>query len=152
MIPALGAALVATALEAVGRFTLNGPYLPELIAQWLFAQIPVWAFTPLFRTFGYNSKYYAFGGMIAAEVVGLLLVGIGIRKWMRRREETGDARPWVGASIVALLAVVTLGGVLPLLGAGVAGRMLGGGARITVATVILVAAAYVAALRWKLHR
>jgi len=133
-----GAALLATALEALGRFAWGGPYLPELMAEKFFSLIPVWAFTPLFRTFGYNSKYYAFAGMIAAEVASLTLVGTAVRRWMGRRV----AAPWLITAIAASIAAVILIGLLPLVDAGIAGRGLPGGARLTVPTFVVVAGAY----------
>lgn len=148
---ALWAAFLGTLVEALGRFVWNGPYLPELMADKFFAHIPVWAFTPLFRVFGHNSKYYAFGGMIAAEVAGLTLLGAVSRRWMRRR--------WAGrrilgpaAAIAGPLAIMILVGVLPLLNAGVAGRMLTGGVWITVPSVVLVAGCYATALAWGVSR
>jgi hypothetical protein len=138
---ALQAALLGTALEALGRFAWGGPYLPELMAQKFFALIPPWAFTPLFRTFGYNSKYYAFAGMIVAEVGGLTLTGAVLRGWLRRRplDRWG---PWLAAAIAGPIAVVILVGLLPLLDAGVAGHALTGGIWVTVPTVLVMAGSY----------
>ncbi len=129
---ALSAALLTAALEAIGRFAWEGPYLPELMAEKFFALIPVWAFTPLFRTFGYHSKYYAFGGMIAAEVAGLTLVGTAFRRWARRRWLAGWRMLPVVATVAGVISVVTLVGLLPLVDAGVAGQALPGGARVAV--------------------
>lgn len=148
---AFQAALLGTALEALGRFALGGPYLPELMAQKFFALIPAWAFTPLFRTFGYNSKYYAFAGMIVAEVGGLTLAGTVLREWLRRRL-AGRRLPWRVAAIAGPIAVVILLGLLPLLDAGVAGHALTGGIRVTVPSVLVVAAGYATVLAWRSRR
>ena len=141
------AALVSSALEAVGRFVWNGPYLPELMAQKFFGLMPVWAFTPLFRTFGYHSKYYAFGGMIAAEIAGLTLLGMALRQWMRRRP--GWKTPLRVVAVASPLAVVILVGLFPLLDAGLAGRTLGGGVSAAVPSVIGVAGCYASVLAWR---
>jgi hypothetical protein len=144
---ALGDALVATALEAVGRFVWSGPYLPELAAQKLFALIPLWAFTPLFRIFGYDSKYYAFAGMITLEVAGLTLVGAVLRGWLRTRRRATGGRLGVDALAAAcVLAALILVGLLPLLDAGVAGQGLAGGARLAIPSIVGVVACYVAVL------
>ncbi|MBI3456070.1 MAG: hypothetical protein HY002_09830 [Candidatus Rokubacteria bacterium] len=143
---AFRAALLATALEGLGRFAWGGPYLPELMAQKLFALIPVWAFTPLFRIFGYNSKYYAFGGMIAVEVAGLTLLGTALREWMRRRQRVGWRIPVLAAAAAGAIAVMILVGLLPLLDAGIAGRALPGGAGVTVPTFVVVAGCYATVL------
>lgn len=148
---ALVAALLASTLEALGRFAWNGPYLPELMAEKFFALIPVWAFTPLFRTFGYNSKYYAFGAMIAAEIATLALLGVAVRSWIRRRRVRSKS-PWTAAAFAALLALGVLVGLFPLLDAGVAGRTLGGGAWVAVPTVVAVTGCYASVLAWGLSR
>jgi hypothetical protein len=144
---AFQAALLGAMLEALGRFAWGGPYLPELMAQKFFALIPAWAFTPLFRTFGYNSKYYAFAGMIAAEVGGLTLAGTVLREWLRRR--LPDRRPpWRVAAIAGPIAAVILIGLLPLLDAGVAGHALTGGVLVAVPSVLMVAGGYATVLTW----
>jgi hypothetical protein len=148
---ALQAALLATALEALGRFAWGGPHLPELMAQKFFALIPPWAFTPLFRTFGYNSKYYAFVGMIAAEVGGLTLAGTVLRGWMRRRPLDGKA-PRLVAALAGSMAVAILIGLLPLLDAGVAGHALTGGIWVTVPSVLIVAWGYASVLTRGMRR
>jgi hypothetical protein len=140
-----GAALLATALEALGRFAWGGPYLPELMAEKFFTLIPVWAFTPLFRAFGYGSKYYAFGGMIAGEVAALTLVGTAVRGWMRRRPGAGGAF-WLTAAVASSVAAAILIGLLPLLDAGIAGQALPGGIWLAVPTFVVVAGSYVAVL------
>jgi hypothetical protein len=145
---AFPAALLSSALEAVGRFVWNGPYLPELMAEKFFGLMPVWAFTPLFRTFGYHSKYYAFGGMIAAEIIGLTLLGMALRQWMRRRRQPGWKTAWLAAAVACPLAVVILVGLLPLLDAGLAGRALDGGVSAAVPSVVGVAGCYASVLAW----
>ena len=145
------AALLATALEALGRFAWGGPYLPELMAERFFMLIPVWAFTPLFRTFGYSSKYYAFGGMIAAEVAALTLLGTAVRGWARRRRAAGGAF-WRTAVIASSVAAAILIGLLPLLDAGIAGRALPGGPWLAGPTFFVVAGSYAAVLTRGLSR
>ncbi len=145
------AALLATALEALGRFALGGPYLPELMAEKFFLLIPVWAFTPLFRTFGYGSKYYAFGGMIAAEVIALTLVGTAVRGWIRRRPApAGISR--LAAVVAGSVATAILVGLLPLLDAGIAGLALPGGPWLAIPTFVMVAGSYAAVLTRGLSR
>ena len=141
---AFQATLLGTALEALGRFAWGGPYLPELMAQKFFALIPAWAFTPLFRTFGYNSKYYTFAGMIAAEVGGLTLIGTVLRGRMRGLPDRRS--PWTVVAITGAIAVVILVGLFPLLDAGVAGHALTGGIWVTVPTILVVAVCYAALL------
>ncbi len=141
-----GAALLATALEAVGRVGWGGPYLPELMAEKFFTLIPVWAFTPLFRTFGYGAKYYAFGGMIAGEVAALTLVGTAVRGWMRRRPAGAEASWLAAAALASSVVAAILLGLLPLLEAGIAGQALPGGFWLAVPTFVVVAGSYAAVL------
>jgi hypothetical protein len=143
---AFGAAVLMTVLEALGRFAWRGPYLPELMAEKLFASIPVWAFTPLLRAFGYNSKYYAFGVMIALEVAGLTLIGTVLRGRLRRRRLAGWGSAGLIVATAAPISGVVLVGLLPLLDAGFAGQSLTGGAWLTVPTVVVVAGSYASVL------
>lgn len=138
---ALGAALLATGLMAVGRFAWEGPLLPELMATKLFAWVPPWLFTPLFRLFGYNAKYYAFAGMVAGYVGAMTALGVGLRAWWRGRLGLGR----IGVAW-GVLWLVTAGAVVPLLDGGVFGTGLPAGGPITSATLGAVLAVYVAVL------
>lgn len=138
---ALGAALLLTGLMALTRFAWGGPLLPELMAGWLFALIPPWLFTPFFRLFGYNAKYYAFAGMVAAYIAAMTAVGVALRGWFR-------ARPGVGRAAVAWIGLwlLTAGAFVPILGGGAFGTALPAGGVITSTTLGAVLAAYVAVL------
>lgn len=137
---AFQATLLATSLEAFGRFAWGGPYLPELMAEKLFSLIPARAFTPLFRTFGYHSKYYAFAVMIAAEVAALTWIG----GMLRHRIRGWPCREglWTGVAVAGAMSVVVLTGLLPVLDAGLAGRGLEGGIGVTVPSVLVVTVCY----------
>jgi hypothetical protein len=143
---ALGAALLATTLEALGRLAWSGPYLPELMAQKLFDSIPMWAFTPLLRTFGANAKMHAFGGMVALEIAGWTVLGGLLRTRMRRARSAGWSSIWLVAAAAGGVAAAVLFGVLPALGAGMGGHLLAGGPWMTVPTVAVVAGAYATVL------
>jgi len=138
---AVGAALFATGLMAVGRFAWEGPLIPELMAEKLFAWVPPWLFTPLFRLFGYNAKYYAFAGMVAGYVGAMTALGVGLRAWCRRGPGLGRIGVAWGA-----LWLVTAGAVVPLLDGGAFGTGLPAGGLITSATLGAVLAVYVAVL------
>ena len=149
---ALGAALLAAALEALGRLVWSGPYLPELMAQKLFDVIPMWAFTPLLRTFGYHAKSHAFLAMIAAEIAALALAGIVLLPRMRRARSAGWGTAGLVAAVSGPVAVAILIGLLPVLGAGVAGHALAGGLWVSVLTFVVVAGAFAAVLTGGLSR
>lgn len=138
---AFGAALLLTGLQGAGRFAWEGPLIPELMAGKLFALIPPWLFTPLFRLFGYNAKYYAFAGMVAGYVGIMTALGMALRAWFRGRPRPGRAAAaWGG------LWLLTAGAVVPLLDGGAFGSALPAGWGVASATLGAVLAAYVAVL------
>jgi hypothetical protein len=140
---AFGAALAATLVEGVGRFAWSGPYLPELMAQKLFALLPPWAFTPLLRSFGHNAKYHAFAGMVVLEVGALTVFGAVLRGWARR----GPGSPGIRvATATATLGLVLMLIGLPLLDVGVLGGQLPGGSWIAIPTLVVVIGSYAALL------
>lgn len=149
---AFEAALLATMLEVLGRLVWSGPYLPELMAQKLFALIPMWAFTPLLRAFGYNAKFHAFFGMVAVEIAALTLAGMLLRPRMRRARSAGWGIVGLAAAAAGPVAVAILVGLLPVLDAGVAGHALAGGLWVSVPTFVVVAGAYATVLTRGLSR
>ena len=119
------AVLLSTGFSALARFGWDGPFPPELLAQILFANIPVWAFTPLFRFFGLSSKYWAFAGMVGLHLVGWTAVGF----WLVTKGG--------GAMLAGLLALFALTlATLPLAGAGWFGSALGAGPLVTTFTLL----------------
>ncbi|MBI2555102.1 MAG: molybdopterin-dependent oxidoreductase [Candidatus Rokubacteria bacterium] len=128
---ALAATLVLTALTLLGRFAWGGPFPPEQMAEILFANIPVWAFTPLFRLFGYSSKYWAFAAMVGLH----LLLWTGAGAWLH---DTGWRMRLAG--LAGLLAFALI--LLPLGGAGWFGAGLPAGAVGSVATLVAAVLLY----------
>lgn len=151
-IVALWATLLATTLEMLGWLVWSGPYLPELMAQKLFDVIPMWAFTPLLRTFGYHAKFHAFFGMVAVEIAALTLAGILLRPWMRRARSASWGIAGLVAAVAGSVAVAILVGLLPVLDAGVAGHALAGGLSVSVPTFFVVSGAYATVLTRGLSR
>lgn len=128
---ALGASLLFTAFTALGRFAWGGPFPPEPMAEILFANIPVWAFTPLFRLFGLGSKYWAFAGMVGLHLALWTSVG----GWLLgRRSRT------MLMGLLALLAFALL--LLPLSGEGWFGVALPSGPVGAVLTLVVAVALY----------
>jgi hypothetical protein len=116
------------------------------MAQKLFDVIPMWAFTPLLRTFGHQAKSRAFLGMIAAEIAVLTLAGIVLLAPMRRARTAGWRMGGLVAMIASVVAVVILVGLLPALSVGVAGHGLAGGLWVSVPTFVVVAGVFAAVL------
>ena len=128
---AFGASLLLTAFTALGRFAWGGPFPPEQMAQVLFAHIPVWAFTPLFRLFGLSSKYWAFAGMVGLHLAVWSCAG----GWLLAQ---GGRTMFVG--LVVLLAFTLI--LLPLGGDGWFGAALPSGPLGTVLTLVGAVALY----------
>ncbi|MBI4587970.1 MAG: molybdopterin-dependent oxidoreductase [Candidatus Rokubacteria bacterium] len=128
---ALCATLVLTAITALGRFVWGGPFPPEQMAEILFASIPVWAFTPLFRFFGIGAKYWAFAGMVGLHLV--LWTGAG--GWLVVR---GWRTMLMGLLVLLGFALV----LLPLSGAGWFGAALASGPVGAVLTLAAAVAVY----------
>lgn len=128
---AFGATLILTGFTALGRFAWGGPFPPEQMAQILFANIPVWAFTPLFRFFGLGSKYWAFAGMVGVHVVFWSAVG----GWL-----LGRGRWTMLVGLLALLGFALI--LLPLGGEGWFGAALPSGPLGAVLTLLTAVALY----------
>ncbi|MBI4561510.1 MAG: molybdopterin-dependent oxidoreductase [Candidatus Rokubacteria bacterium] len=128
---ALIATLVSTGFTALLRFGWEGPFPPELMAEILFANIPVWAFTPLFRLFGPGSKYLAFSGMLGLHFLGWTALGA----WLVTR---GGRTLFAG--LLALFALTLA--ALPLAGAGWFGASLGAGPIGATLTLLVAVALY----------
>jgi DMSO/TMAO reductase YedYZ molybdopterin-dependent catalytic subunit len=128
---ALIATLVSTGFAALARFGWDGPFLPELMAQILFANVPVWAFTPLFRLFGQSAKYWAFAGMVGLHLLGWTALGA----WLMTR------RGWTMLGGLIALFALSLA-ALPLGGAGWFGSALGSGPVGAILTLALAVLGY----------
>lgn len=128
---ALIATLVSTGFTALARFGWDGPFPPELMAQILFANIPVWAFTPLFRLFGQGAKYWAFAGMVGLH----LCVWTAFGAWLMPR-----GRLTMSVGLIALFALTLA--ALPLAGAGWFGSALGSGSLVAILTLALAVLGY----------
>ncbi len=128
---ALVATLVSTGFGALARFGWEGPFPPELLAQILFANIPVGAFTPLFRLFGLGAKYWAFAGMVGLHIFGWTLAG----SWLLTKGG------WTMLAGLLALFALTLA-MLPLARAGLFGTSLGPGALATILTLLATVALF----------
>lgn len=128
---AFGASVLLTAFTALGRFVWGGPFPPEQMAEVLFANIPVWAFTPLFRLFGLGSKYWAFAGMLGLHLALWSAAG----GWLLGR---GGRTMLLG--LLALLGFTLL--LLPLGGEGWFGAALPAGRLGSVLTLVVAVALY----------
>ncbi|MFN3476554.1 MAG: hypothetical protein ACK4Z6_03235 [Candidatus Methylomirabilales bacterium] len=135
-----------TAAMLISRFQWNAPFLPELLAEALFAVVPMSLFTFSIRLLGKAAKWTAFGGAIAAHLmVGTILggfLGLGIEKMalksLLRTALLYSFGLWV------LTAVM----VLPALGAGFFGNLLPLGPFLTSAFLLGDYLIYGLSLAW----
>lgn len=118
-------ALLMTGLMFLGRFMLGTPLIPELMAERLFALIPMELFSLGIRLFGLQAKYLAFWGMVGLCLVIGSCLGALFAWFLGRRQ----LRPnWLGGLAYGSL-LWALFGLLgsPLLGGGLFGADLEGG-------------------------
>ncbi|MDE2485613.1 MAG: molybdopterin-dependent oxidoreductase, partial [candidate division NC10 bacterium] len=129
-------ALLMTGLMFVGRFTLGTPLIPELMAEQLFALIPLDLFSLGIRLFGLKAKYLAFWGMVGLFVLIGLFLGVVFtwltkRHWLKAHWRGGLA---YGSLLLALFGLVGS----PLLGAGLFGANLEGGLLLSSSSLLLL--------------
>ena len=130
------AALVMIGLMFLGRFTLGTPLIPELMAERLFALIPMELFSLGIRLFGPKAKYLAFWGMVGL----FLLIGAtlgAVFTWLPLNRQFHAA--WRSGLIYGT-ALWLLFGLLgsPLLGGGLFGTDLQGGLLLASASLLAV--------------
>lgn len=125
------ATILMTAAMLVGRFQWNAPFLPELMAETLFAVVPMSLFTFSIRLLGQAAKWTAFGGAIIAQLmVGTLLGGFfGLSIEKMALKSLLQAALLYSLGLWILTAVV----VLPTLGTGFFGDLLPSGPFLTSA-------------------
>jgi DMSO/TMAO reductase YedYZ molybdopterin-dependent catalytic subunit len=137
-------ALLMTGLMFVGRFTLGTPLIPELMAEQLFALIPLDLFSLGIRLFGLKAKYLAFWGMVGLFVLigvclGVLFTWLGNHHWLKAHWRGGLA---YGSLLWALFGSVGS----PLLGAGLFGANLEGGLLLSSSSLLILYWVYGATL------
>lgn len=109
----------------VSRFTLGTPLIPELIAQQIFALVPLWLFTPIIRLLGFWAKWLAFALAIVGYMAGGIALGWGYAGWRARSQRVPSIAMACLFGMAIWFAVMTVG--LPLLGVGFFGVRLRGG-------------------------
>lgn len=118
-------ALFMTGLMFFGRFTLGTPLIPELMAEQLFALIPMDLFSLGIRLFGLKAKYLAFWGMVGLFVLIGAFLGV-VFTWLVKHHRL-KAR-WRGGLAYGSLLWALFGMIgSPLLGGGLFGANLEGG-------------------------
>lgn len=137
-------ALLMTGLMFLGRFAFGTPLIPELMAERMFAFIPMDLFSLGIRLFGPKAKYLAFWGMVGLFVaIGALFGAVFI--WVRQRQRFMATRFGGFAYGTALWALFGLIGS-PLLGGGLFGAGLEGGLLLASTSLLVLFWVYGVAL------
>ena len=129
-------ALVMTALMFLGRFAFGTPLIPELMAERLFALIPMDVFSLGIRLFGPKAKYLAFWGMVGLFVAIGALLG-SLFTWLylhRRRKGAWLAGLAYGTALWALFGFVGS----PVLGGGLFGADIEGGPLLASGALLIL--------------
>jgi DMSO/TMAO reductase YedYZ molybdopterin-dependent catalytic subunit len=137
------AGAAALLMMLAGRFLLNVPTLPELIATKSLDFVPLTLFELVLSIFGSLAK------RLLLLTVMLAMVGVAgvLAQWLARsRERRGQLRP--AMKVAAALWMLTLLVILPFTGAGVAGWALPAGALPVALVELLSFVTYALALVW----
>src|SRR5574337_732046 len=131
-----GGALLMTGLMFLGRFSLRTPLIPELMAERLFALIPLDLFSLGIRLFGLKAKYLAFWGMVGLFVLigaclGVLFIWLAKRHLLETHWRGGLA---YGSVLWALFGLVGC----PLLGGGLFGADLEAGLLLSSSSLLIL--------------
>ncbi|MBI2369979.1 MAG: molybdopterin-dependent oxidoreductase [Deltaproteobacteria bacterium] len=94
------AACLLTGLMFLGRLTLGVPLVPELLAEIVFARVPLALFALVLGLLGAWAKLAAFVSFVGLYLLALACWGWGTLRWVETRWPT---RPWLGAWLSALV-------------------------------------------------
>src|SRR3972149_10835253 len=120
LLAGLVATIVMTGLMLWGRLTFGAPLIPELLAEKLFASVPMRLFLFFIQLLSGPTKYIAFGFMVLVHLaIGSGFAGLFI--WVSRFMPGPNL--WVkAATFGGILWAISLFTLLPLGGAGILGR------------------------------
>lgn len=105
----LATASVVVGLMFLGRLSLGVPLVPELLAEIVFAHVPLAVFAVALGSLGAWAKPAAFASLVALYVMLLTMWGGGTLAWVETRR---PQRPWLAAWLSAVvLWGLTVGGL-----------------------------------------
>jgi DMSO/TMAO reductase YedYZ molybdopterin-dependent catalytic subunit len=136
----LGAALFSFAIGAAMRYTLKTPFVPERVADAIFAVMPIAVVEFGVALLGPYAKRFAFFGCVLAFLVILALLG---RLFLARRP---SARMVDGLAFGAVVWVVASATVFPVAGGGFFGLEWRPGPWLASGSLLVTGLAYGAAL------
>ncbi|HEY7543487.1 MAG TPA: molybdopterin-dependent oxidoreductase, partial [Blastocatellia bacterium] len=138
------ASIAATAAAFLARFLFEAPLVPEMMAQWFFAIAPIWMVEMAVGLLGPFAKHLAF---LACAVLYLAALAAAAFLYLRYLAGSGSSVKKISLIAFTLLvwAATTLV-IMPMLGAGFAGRYLPQGAFASSLWMFVVSAVFGAAL------
>lgn len=143
---ALLASLACVAASFVARFVFDAPLVPELLAHFIFAVLPISVIEVGVGLLGPFAKKLAFVGCVVLYFLALLGAAVA---FIRFSERFKDRAPSLALStgFAGLAWAVAVFLVVPALGGGLVGRYLRQGPVFTSLALLAVFAVYVIALR-----
>lgn len=139
---ALGSAMISAALAVVAsliaRLLFAVPTSAEVFGDQITRLIPLPLFEQLLQTFGGNAKHLYYASVLVGEAIITALIGVAYwsaRQWLLDRQE-GETQQVVsrapsmldGLALIVLLWLLSAGIFAPLVGGGLLGNGLAGGA------------------------
>ncbi len=139
------ASIAATAIAFVARFVFDAPLVAEMMAQWFFAVAPIWMVEMAVGLLGPFAKHLAF--LFCAV---LYLIALAASAFLYLRYLAGHGSPLVKKlsliGFALFVWIATMLAVMPLLGAGLAGRYLPQGAFASSLWMLVVSIVFGASL------
>ncbi|HKG20406.1 MAG TPA: molybdopterin-dependent oxidoreductase [Blastocatellia bacterium] len=142
---ALLAALACAAASFIARFVFDAPLVPELLAHFIFAVMPISVIEVGVGLLGPFAKRLAFVGCVVLYIIALLGAALAFIRYSNKVKNRAPARLMAAAFTVLVWAVFVFL-VIPLLGGGVSGRYLRQGPLFTALSLLAVFAVYGIAL------
>ncbi|HXG68294.1 MAG TPA: hypothetical protein VNO70_24580, partial [Blastocatellia bacterium] len=137
------AGIAATAASLIARFVFDAPLVPELLAHFIFAVVPIWMVEIAVGVLGPFAKHLAFLGCVVLYFLALLAAAL---LFLRYRATLGRAKALSSLALALILWAVTLTVVIPLLGGGLSGQYLRQGALYSAVLLFVVHLVYAAAI------
>jgi DMSO/TMAO reductase YedYZ molybdopterin-dependent catalytic subunit len=132
---ALLAAVPALIASFIARFLFDAPLIPELLAQWVFANAPMWVVEIAVGMLGPFAKHLAFLACTVIHLIALIAAAIAYLRFAPRGASPRYIWPIAFVLLTWGLTVVVL---VPALGGGIFGSHLRQGALFTSIALLLV--------------
>jgi DMSO/TMAO reductase YedYZ molybdopterin-dependent catalytic subunit len=143
---ALLASLACAAASFVARFAFDAPLVPELLAHFIFAVMPISIIEVGVGLLGPFAKQLAFAGCVVLYLLALLGAAVAFIRFSERFKNRAPSSA-LASAFAGLVWAATVFLVIPILGGGLLGEYLRQGPVFTSLSLLAVFAVYGAALR-----